>query len=151
MHTTVDNDLLIVDDAITPAVGAITHLGGRLLDAKGESIRNAVIETWQCDEAGTYLKRHTRGCDAFDPNSPGDGRFLTSSTGEYYSRPSSPSPTGTAPRRSFTPGSRGATGRCSPAIASTRAFRPTSRTAGSSRSGPATPRATRPSASTSRG
>jgi protocatechuate 3,4-dioxygenase, beta subunit len=39
-----DNDLLIVNDAITPAVGEITHLSGRLLDAKGDPIRNAVVE-----------------------------------------------------------------------------------------------------------
>ena len=30
-----DNDLLIINDTITPAVGEITHLSGRLLDAKG--------------------------------------------------------------------------------------------------------------------
>src|SRR6266508_3733472 len=34
-----DNDLLIVNDSITPAVGEITHLSGRLLDARGEPIR----------------------------------------------------------------------------------------------------------------
>src|SRR5437773_4425408 len=31
-----DNDLIIVNDAITPAVGEITHLSGRILDAKGD-------------------------------------------------------------------------------------------------------------------
>src|SRR5260370_38528875 len=30
-----NNDLLIINDAITPAVGEVTHLAGRLLDAKG--------------------------------------------------------------------------------------------------------------------
>ena len=29
-----DNDLLIVNDTITPAVGEVTHLGGRILDAR---------------------------------------------------------------------------------------------------------------------
>ena len=55
-----DNDLLIINDAITPAVGEITHLSGRLLDSEGDPIRNAVIEIWQCDKDGTYLKQHTR-------------------------------------------------------------------------------------------
>ena len=55
-----DNDLLIINDKITPAVGEITHLGGRLLDATGSPMRNAVIEIWQCDKDGTYLKQ-TRG------------------------------------------------------------------------------------------
>ena len=39
-----DNDLLIVNDGITPAVGEITHLSGRILDETGAAIRNAVVE-----------------------------------------------------------------------------------------------------------
>src|SRR5690349_355965 len=50
-----DNDLLIINDAITPAVGEITHLSGRVLDAKGNPLRNAVVEIWQCDSNGVYL------------------------------------------------------------------------------------------------
>ena len=30
-----DNDLIIVGDSTTPAVGEITHLSGRILDASG--------------------------------------------------------------------------------------------------------------------
>src|SRR5687767_10397285 len=44
-----DNDLLIINDSITPAVGAITYLSGRILDKRGEPIRNAVVEIWQVD------------------------------------------------------------------------------------------------------
>src|SRR5438093_11443082 len=50
-----DNDLIIVNDGITPAVGEITHLNGRILDAKGDPIRNALVETWQVDNHGGYL------------------------------------------------------------------------------------------------
>lgn len=50
-----DNDLLVVNDNITPAVGEITHLTGRVLDAKGQPVRNAVVEIWQCDVNGAYL------------------------------------------------------------------------------------------------
>src|SRR6184192_1450919 len=49
-----DNDLLIVNDAITPAVGEITHLTGRILDASGNPIRNALVEIWQADSKGSY-------------------------------------------------------------------------------------------------
>src|SRR5206468_4032476 len=42
-----DNDLIIVHDAITPAVGEITHLSGRILDSKGDPIHDALIEIWQ--------------------------------------------------------------------------------------------------------
>ena len=87
-----DNDLLIINDAITPAVGEITHLSGRLLDSKGDPLRNAVIEIWQCDRDGTYLKQHQQGEEKFDTNFQGYGRFLTSSTGEYYFRTIKPVP-----------------------------------------------------------
>jgi protocatechuate 3,4-dioxygenase beta subunit len=81
-----DNDLLIVNDEITPAVGEITHLGGRILDAGGEPIRNALVEIWQVDNHGIYL--HSGGGDrqTLDKNFQGFGRFLTGSTGEYYFR-----------------------------------------------------------------
>ena len=44
-----DNDLLIVNDDITPAIGEVTLLSGRILDAHGEPIRNALVEIWQAD------------------------------------------------------------------------------------------------------
>src|SRR6266536_5738698 len=49
-----DNDLLIVNDNLTPAVGEITHLSGRILDPKGQPIRNALVEIWQVDNHGVY-------------------------------------------------------------------------------------------------
>lgn len=81
-----DNDLLIVNDSITPAVGDITHLGGRLLDASGNPIRNALIEIWQVDHSGIYLAQQTAERAPFDANFQGFGRFLTGSSGEYYFR-----------------------------------------------------------------
>src|SRR5207247_1649169 len=50
-----DNDLLIINDHITPATGQVTWLSGRVLDARGEPIRNALVEIWQCDANGVYL------------------------------------------------------------------------------------------------
>jgi protocatechuate 3,4-dioxygenase, beta subunit len=87
-----DNDLLIINDGITPAVGEITHLTGRLLDSSGNPLRNATIEIWQCDKDGTYLKEHTRDQRSFDTNFQGYGRFLTGSKGEYYFRTIKPVP-----------------------------------------------------------
>jgi protocatechuate 3,4-dioxygenase, beta subunit len=80
-----DNDLLIVNDSITPAVGEITHLSGRILDAKGDPLRNALVEIWQVDANGVYL--HSKDTHAQrEKNFQGFGRFLTGSTGEYYFR-----------------------------------------------------------------
>lgn len=87
-----DNDLLIVNDAITPAVGEITHLSGRLLNTRGEPIRNAVVEIWQVDHSGAYLHSGSMNRDRRDKNFQGFGRFLTSSTGEYYFRTIKPVP-----------------------------------------------------------
>lgn len=81
-----DNDLLVINDGITPAVGEITHLSGRLLDAKGDPIRNAVVEIWQVDGKGVYLHTGSDGKAGRDANFQGFGRFLTGSTGEYYFR-----------------------------------------------------------------
>jgi protocatechuate 3,4-dioxygenase beta subunit len=86
-----DNDLLIVNDSITPAVGDITHLSGRLLDLKGQPIRNAEVEIWQVDHNAVYLAERDRAPGA-DANFQGFGRFLTGSTGEYYFRTIKPVP-----------------------------------------------------------
>jgi protocatechuate 3,4-dioxygenase, beta subunit len=80
-----DNDLLIVNDSITPAVGEITHLSGRLLNAGGNPIRNATVEIWSTDHNGVYLA-DSGNQPGYDAHFQGFGRFLTSSTGEYYFR-----------------------------------------------------------------
>src|SRR5438270_1002467 len=89
-----DNDLLIVNDTITPAVGEVTHLTGKVVDVRGNPVKNAVVEIWQCDANGVYL--HTRDSgpkkDKQDKHFQGFGRFATSSTGEYYFRTIKPVP-----------------------------------------------------------
>jgi protocatechuate 3,4-dioxygenase, beta subunit len=87
-----DNDLLIINDSITPSVGEVTHLTGRLLDSKGDPIRNAVIEIWQCDNSGAYLHSKDTNHAKQDKNFQGFGRFTTGSTGEYYFRTIKPVP-----------------------------------------------------------
>jgi protocatechuate 3,4-dioxygenase beta subunit len=87
-----DNDLLILNDKITPAVGDITHLTGRVVDSQGKPLRNVVVEIWQCDNNGAYLHSGTSNADKRDGNFQGFGRFLTSSTGEYYFRTIKPVP-----------------------------------------------------------
>jgi protocatechuate 3,4-dioxygenase beta subunit len=79
-----DNDLIVINDSLTPAIGTIAHLSGRILDSGGSPIRNAVVEVWQCDVNGVYIA--TQGDSRQDKNFQGYGRFLTGSTGEYYFR-----------------------------------------------------------------
>ncbi|MFK7790108.1 MAG: intradiol ring-cleavage dioxygenase, partial [Phycisphaeraceae bacterium] len=93
-----DNDLIRITDSVTPALGQITHLGGRILDSKGEPVRNALIEIWQCDNNGVYMHSRDRNREKHDSHFQSYGRFLTSSTGEYYFRTIKPVPyTGRTP------------------------------------------------------
>jgi protocatechuate 3,4-dioxygenase beta subunit len=81
-----DNDLLVINDGITPAVGEVTYLTGRILDAKGDPVRSALVEIWQVDNNGAYIHTKDPHGENHDKNFQGFGRFLTSSTGEYYFR-----------------------------------------------------------------
>lgn len=97
-----DNDLLIVNDAMTPAVGEVTHLGGRILDASGAPVRNALVEIWQVDNTGAYIHTRDPRHKQRDEHFQGFGRFLTGSTGEYYFRTIKPTPyPGRAPHIHF--------------------------------------------------
>src|SRR5688572_18502772 len=81
-----DNDLLILNDAITPAVGEITHLTGRVLTTSGQPVRNAFVEIWQTDTTGSYVHTGGRQPTGFDTNFQGYGRFLSDTKGQYYFR-----------------------------------------------------------------
>lgn len=89
-----DNDLIIIKDSTTPAVGTIAHLTGRVLNASGEPIKDATVEIWQCDANAVYL--HTRDstpkAQQQDKHFQGFGRFTTASTGEYRFRTIQPVP-----------------------------------------------------------
>ncbi len=87
-----DNDLIVINNSTTPAVGDITHLSGRILGANGTPIRNAQVEIWQVDNAGAYLHSRSDNRQRRDANFQGFGRFLTSSSGEYYFRTIKPVP-----------------------------------------------------------
>ena len=81
-----DNDLLVINDAITPAVGDITWLSGKILNAAGEPIRSALVEIWQVDNHAVYIHSGSDNAGKHDKNFQGFGRFLTGSTGEYLFR-----------------------------------------------------------------
>ena len=81
-----DNDLIVISDSITKAVGTVTHVGGRVLDARGEPIRNALVELWQADHGGAYLHSHGANGKARDAHFQGYGQFRTGSDGAYKFR-----------------------------------------------------------------
>jgi protocatechuate 3,4-dioxygenase beta subunit len=97
-----DNDLLIINDGITSAVGEVTWLSGRVLDRRGEPIRNALVEIWQVDRHGVYLHSDSDNAARRDRNFQGFGRFMTGATGEYVFRTIKPVPyPGRAPHIHF--------------------------------------------------
>jgi protocatechuate 3,4-dioxygenase beta subunit len=81
-----DNDLLINNDSITPGVGTVAWLSGRILDRSGNPVRNALVEIWQADNVGSYI--HSQGAlnGRRDSNFQGYGRFQTASDGAYLFR-----------------------------------------------------------------
>ncbi len=103
-----DNDLIVVNDALTPAVGEITHLTGKILDTSGQPLRNAMVEIWQCDNHGAYIHSGSVNRDKRDSGFQGFGRFLTDSTGRYFFRTIKPVPyPGRAPHIHFAVKSKG--------------------------------------------
>jgi len=81
-----DNDLIIIGNSTTPAVGEITHLTGRVLTANGSGLNNCVVEIWQVDGNGEYLHTGTNNPARRDRNFQGYGRFTTNQRGEYRFR-----------------------------------------------------------------
>lgn len=90
----VDNDLIIINDQLTPAVGEISNLTGRILNANGSPMKDVTIEIWQCDANAVYLHSadSNRKKDQQDKNFQGFGRFTTGSAGEYRFRTIKPVP-----------------------------------------------------------
>jgi protocatechuate 3,4-dioxygenase, beta subunit len=80
-----DNDLLLINDSITPSVGEILWVSGKVLDSSGSPIRGAVVEIWQADNNGAYI--HTASpVTNREPNFQGYGKFETASNGQYLFR-----------------------------------------------------------------
>ena len=82
-----DNDLVYLNDNLTPASGTVTHIGGRVLTSGGSPIRGALVELWHADINGTYTSFAGVGRNpAADPNFAGIGQYLTGSDGRYRFR-----------------------------------------------------------------
>ena len=87
-----DNDLIVLNDSTTPAVGEITYLDGRIMTKSGSPIRNAYVEIWQVDNKGAYIHSRSANAGERDANFQGYGRFLTDSKGRYSFRTIKPVP-----------------------------------------------------------
>lgn len=80
-----DGDLVRVAGAAAMAQGVVTHLRGRVLDARGAPVPGAVVEIWQCDAFGRY--RHPRDRqEGRDGGFQGRGRVIAAADGGYAFR-----------------------------------------------------------------
>lgn len=89
-----DNDLIVIKDSTTPAVGEIAHLTGRVLTPNGTPVNDVLVEIWQCDGHGVYLHSadSSRRKSEQDRNFQGYGRFTTDREGRYRFRTIKPVP-----------------------------------------------------------
>jgi len=81
-----DADLVRVKGQAAQAVGRVTHVEGRILDKRGNPVRGALVEIWQCDARGIY--NHPRAPDfrRHDAAFQGYGRAQADATGRYAFR-----------------------------------------------------------------
>jgi len=81
-----DNDLIHVTNDVTPAVGIVANVGGRVLDKDGTAVKGALVELWQADSLGSYI--HSRGVQngKRDAHFQGYGKFETASDGGWRFR-----------------------------------------------------------------
>ncbi|MFO7544032.1 MAG: protocatechuate 3,4-dioxygenase subunit beta [Trueperaceae bacterium] len=56
---------------------------GRVLDEAGRPVRNALLEVWQANAAGRYIRKKDQHDAPLDPNFDGFGRVLTDADGTY--------------------------------------------------------------------
>jgi protocatechuate 3,4-dioxygenase beta subunit len=81
-----DNDLLLNFAKNGEPIGERTIVHGRLLDADGRGIPNALVEIWQANAGGRYRHKNDTYLAPIDPNFGGCGRMLTGPDGSYAFR-----------------------------------------------------------------
>ena len=81
-----DADLVRVQGRATQAIGQVTHVLGRILDKRGEIVRGAMVEIWQCDAQGIYNHPGDSGQPRRDAAFQGYGRVEVDAGGRYAFR-----------------------------------------------------------------
>lgn len=78
-----DADLVRVRGQAANAMGQITHIRGRVLNRRGEGVRSAMVEIWQCDARGIYHHPQQPGLQRRDTAFQGYGRTEVASDSGY--------------------------------------------------------------------
>jgi len=81
-----DADLLRVEGDGVLTKGVPIYLTGRLLDLRGQPLKNALIEIWQCDANAVYHHPAGGATAERDPNFQGYGVARTDAAGAFHFR-----------------------------------------------------------------
>lgn len=81
-----DADLVRVKGQQAQAAGQVTHVAGRILNKRGEPVRGAMVEIWQCDARGIYNHPQQPGLQRRDVAFQGYGRTEVAADGRYSFR-----------------------------------------------------------------
>ena len=88
-----DRDLTLIRGHRTPASGQVIHLNGRVLDLRGQPVRNARVELWQTNSHGRYAHQSDPNIAApLDPNFQGFGVQFTDREGCFQFKTVKPGP-----------------------------------------------------------
>jgi protocatechuate 3,4-dioxygenase beta subunit len=81
-----DSDLVRVQGRAAQAMGQVTHIVGRVRDRRGQAVRGATVEIWQCDANGIYNHPRQPGLQRRDAAFQGYGRTQVGDDGGYAFR-----------------------------------------------------------------
>jgi protocatechuate 3,4-dioxygenase, beta subunit len=91
-----DADLTRIKGHSGSAMGQPINVIGRIVDPRGNPVRNAQVELWQCNAAGRYDHPGDRANPAaLDPNFQGFAKLATDRDGEFKFRSVKPKDYGT--------------------------------------------------------
>ena len=87
-----DADLTSIKGQKGVAAGAIVHVAGRVLDQKGNVVKDAKIEIWQANTHGRYSHPSDPNTAQLDPNFQGFAVLKTDKEGRYRFKTIKPGP-----------------------------------------------------------
>ncbi|MCZ8368980.1 MAG: protocatechuate 3,4-dioxygenase [Porphyrobacter sp.] len=81
-----DFDMTQIRGNSARALGRVIEVTGRVLDRKGNPVRGAMLELWQCNAAGRYDHPGDIAAAPLDPNFQGFAKLVTGPSGEWRVR-----------------------------------------------------------------
>src|SRR6202171_4081853 len=81
------------------AAGLVLNVMGRVLNLKGEPVRNAKVEIWQANMHGRYTHPSDHNSAPLDPNFEGSATLTTDDDGRYRFKTIKPAGTPAGPNR----------------------------------------------------